>query len=72
MTKTVIIDPRVPLGKHYVDLTVDEVLKACAMYLNDKQFEAGLAEHLRQHNYQMDAVDQLEMIDLYKNEEGTH
>ena len=42
--KTGIIDPRVPLGKVYVDLTVDEVLEACRIYMMDKNFEKLLEE----------------------------
>ena len=39
MVKTAIIDKRVPLGKVYVDLTVDEVLEACKRYASDKAFD---------------------------------
>mgnify|MGYP001085413078 CR=1 FL=1 len=42
MTKTVILDPRIPIGKRYVDLTVDEVLEACERYTNDREFEKDL------------------------------
>ena len=42
MPKTAIIDERVPLGKVYVDLTVDEVLEACKMYQADKKFDEEL------------------------------
>jgi hypothetical protein len=34
----------VPLGKVYVDLTVDEVLDACNKYINNKKFEKDLAD----------------------------
>lgn len=44
MKKTVIIDERVPLGKVYVDLTVDEVLEACKRYASDKAFDEELAK----------------------------
>ena len=43
--KTAIIDPRVPLGKQYVDLTVDEVLEACKIYKDDRDFEKALGEY---------------------------
>ena len=43
MKKTAIIDKRVPLGKVYVDLTVDEVLEACKRYASDKAFDEELA-----------------------------
>tara|TARA_R100000005_G_C4884531_1_gene134492 strand:+ start:508 stop:681 length:174 start_codon:yes stop_codon:yes gene_type:complete len=42
MPKTAIIDERVPLGKVYVDLTVDEVLEACKRYEADKKFDEEL------------------------------
>jgi hypothetical protein len=42
MKKTTIIDERVPLGKVYVDLTVDEVLEACKRYESDKKFDEEL------------------------------
>ena len=42
MSKTAIIDDRVPLGKVYVDLTVDEVLEACKRYASDKAFDEEL------------------------------
>tara|TARA_R100000781_G_scaffold113638_1_gene82565 strand:+ start:4182 stop:4355 length:174 start_codon:yes stop_codon:yes gene_type:complete len=42
MKKTAIIDDRVPLGKVYVDLTVDEVLEACRRYASDKKFDEEL------------------------------
>jgi len=42
MKKTAIIDDRVPLGKVYVDLTVDEVLEACKRYASDKAFDEEL------------------------------
>tara|TARA_Y100001937_G_scaffold59110_1_gene81150 strand:- start:1829 stop:1999 length:171 start_codon:yes stop_codon:yes gene_type:complete len=44
MIKTAIIDERVPLGKVYVDLTVDEVLEACNRYKADKEFDKQLNE----------------------------
>lgn len=44
MKKTIILDERVPLGKVYVDLTVDEVLDACNKYINNKKFEKDLAD----------------------------
>ncbi len=44
MVKTAIIDERVPLGKVYVDLTVDEVLEACKIYASDKAFDKELAK----------------------------
>jgi len=44
MVKTAIIDKRVPLGKVYVDLTVDEVLQACKRYASDKAFDKELAK----------------------------
>jgi hypothetical protein len=37
--KTAIVDTRVPLGYVYVDLSVDEVLEACSMYINNKKFD---------------------------------
>ena len=37
--KTAIVDTRVPLGYVYVDLSVDEVLEACRMYINNKKFD---------------------------------
>ncbi len=40
--KTAIVDPRVPLGKVYVDLTVEEVLDACRQYINNKKFDDTL------------------------------
>jgi len=40
--KTAIVDTRVPLGYVYVDLTVDEVLEACRMYINNKKFDNTL------------------------------
>lgn len=40
--KTAIVDPRVPLGKVYVDLTVEEVLDACRQYINNKKFDDAL------------------------------
>jgi len=43
MKKTAIIDERVPLGKVYVDLTVDEVIEACKRYASDKAFDEELA-----------------------------
>ena len=46
--KTIILDPRVPSGEHRVDLTVDEVLEACHMFLNDKEFEKALNDHYNQ------------------------
>lgn len=49
--KTGILDPRVPLGKVYVDLTVDEVLEACSRYIMDKKFDAALdAAYEKDHN----------------------
>ena len=42
--KTAIIDERVPLGKVYVDLTVDEVLEACKRFESDKKFDEELAK----------------------------
>ena len=44
MVKTAIIDKRVPLGKVYVDLTVDEVLEACKIFESDKKFDEELAK----------------------------
>ena len=40
--KTAIVDKRVPLGYVYVDLSVDEVLNACRMYINNKKFDNTL------------------------------
>ena len=40
--KTAIVDKRVPLGYVYVDLSVDEVLEACRMYINNKKFDNTL------------------------------
>jgi hypothetical protein len=40
--KTAIVDKRVPLGYVYVDLSVDEVLEACHMYINNKKFDNAL------------------------------
>ena len=40
--KTAIVDTRVPLGYVYVDLSVDEVLEACRMYINNKKFDNTL------------------------------
>ena len=42
--KTGIIDDRVPLGKVYVDLSVDEVLEACRRYIIDRNFDKALSE----------------------------
>jgi len=44
MKKTAIVDERVPLGKVYVDLTVDEVIEACKRYESDKKFDEELAK----------------------------
>ena len=44
MPKTAIIDGRVPLGKVYVELTVDEVLEACKRFESDKKFDEELAK----------------------------
>ena len=40
--KTAIVDSRVPLGYVYVHLSVDEVLEACRMYINNKKFDNAL------------------------------
>jgi hypothetical protein len=54
-SRTGILDPRVPLGKVYVDLTVDEVLEACRRYIMDKNFDAKLDEvYNNDHNESWD------------------
>ena len=40
--KTAIVDTRVQLGHVYVDLSVDEVLEACRVYINNKKFDNAL------------------------------
>ena len=40
--KTAILDQRVPLGMVFVKLSVDEVLEACDIYINNKKFDNAL------------------------------